>query len=172
MSQSVHIDFAAVPEDHEVEQFAQQWAAALDGETRPVEQFGPFVQVGPKRGHGVRNRWIHHAFRAGAKASLTSSALAFAKAGSVIVGWCSFDMPSHEHPLTLHFAHIDALVRRRGVGLLLLRSVLALRDERAPRFTCITQAGAALLRAAERSTSDGVTRAGEAASRVVEARGL
>lgn len=154
----------------ECDRFARQWATALDAETRPVEAFGPFVQLGPKRGHGVRHRLIQQGLRLATADLASSSSFAIADAEGVALGWLAFDLPTEQHPLTLHFAHVDSLVRRRGIGLMLLREALAFRDKRAPRYTCITLGGAALLRAVAALPAE--TEAHATGNGVVEARGL
>jgi GNAT superfamily N-acetyltransferase len=75
------------------------------------------------------------------------------------------------NPLTLHFCFVDDAVRRRGIGRALIQHVFALRDERAPRYTCITSGGAGLLRAVAALSNRMSAYAIEAASGVVEARG-
>lgn len=132
---------------HELDRFARQWASELDAETRHVESFGPFVQLGPRRGLGVRHRFMHHALIHVSDEYVRQSYFAVAEADGATLGWCAFDLPTDEHPLTIHFVCVEGLVRRRGHGSRLLSKVLAFSDERAPRYTCITSGGAALLRA-------------------------
>jgi GNAT superfamily N-acetyltransferase len=158
---------------YEAELYARQLAKALlaQAETRTVDDFGPFVQIGPKRGHGVRHRIMTHAIRLAASELMPSSMFAIAISDGCTLGWCAFEPPSATHPLTIHFVHVDDLVRRRGFGRTLLQRVLALRDERAPRYTCITSGGAGLLRAVAALSNRMSAHAIEAASGVVEARG-
>jgi GNAT superfamily N-acetyltransferase len=160
---------------YEAELYARQWAKALlaGAETRTVEVFGPFVQIGTKRGHGVRHRVMTHAIRLSVAELTASSLFAIATSDGCTLGWCAFERPNMTNPLTIHFVCVDELVRRRGFGRMLLQRVLAFRDERAPRYTCITSGGAGLLRAVAALSDRMSAHAGdEATSGVVEARGI
>lgn len=159
--------------DHELDRFCRQWVASLRTETRAVEAFGSFVQVGPKRGLGLRHRLLHRALRLSTAELIGGSLLAIAQADGIQLGWCSFELPVPEHPLTVHFTYVDPLARRRGIGRSLLCLALAHRDTREPRFTCITSDGAALLRAVA-ALSSGMGAYGDeriASDGVVDARG-
>ena len=156
---------------HELDEFAAQWARALLSETRQVDELGPFLQIGPKRGHGTHRNFLRHALVAGCIEFIGSenTVVTVLEDDGAVLGWCAWQPATHERPLTIAFVHVADLVRRKGFGSLLLRDALSFRDDRAPRLTCITPSGAALYRAvaAPAPVRDGHA----AADRVVEARG-
>lgn len=133
----------------ELDNFAAAWSRALVGETRTVDDLGPFVQIGPRKGVGTHRNFIRHALLAGCAAALRDpgTMVTVLEDAGAVLGWCAWQPATPERPLTISFVHVVDLVRRRGFGSILLRDVLGLRDDRTPRLTCITASGAALYRA-------------------------
>ncbi len=153
--------------DSELATFSGQWSRALLAETRPVDELGPFVQVGPRRGHGLHRNFLRQALAAGCYAWVTdpASVVTVLEEDDAVLGWCAWQPATIERPLTIAFLLVQDLVRRRGLGSELLRDVLGFRDGRTPRLTCITASGAALYRAVAAHDEE------TAAHAVVEARG-
>lgn len=171
------LDMIRAAHAEELPEFARQWARSLLPETRPVDDLGPFVQLGPKRGHGVHRKFLLHAL-------MDSCAEAFAlddewslrcdvlEQDGVPLAWALWSAPYAEQPLVIRFLHVVDLARRRGLGSKLLRFVLDSRDSRAPRLTCITSSGAALYRAVAAPALTNGEHAQRIEPRVVEARGI
>lgn len=155
---------------HELEAFAGQWARSLMGETRQVDDLGPFVQLGPRKGLGTHRNFLRHALASACLEWITDAAtvVSVIDEDDAVIGWCAWQPATHDRPLTIACVYVVDLVRRRGFGSLLLRDVLGFRDDRAPRLTAITPSGAALYRAVAAPTTE-ADDAGTA--RVVEARG-
>lgn len=154
----------------ELADFARQWSRAMLAETRHVDECGPFVQLGPTRGHGVHRKFLFEALALQCSDVLAGASVSVLDVDGVPLAWCCWETPD-EHPLTLRFLHVADLVRRRGFGSTLLRHVLGHRDGRTPRLTCITSSGAALYRAVAAPALTAGEHAAAEHSRVVEARG-
>lgn len=156
----------------ELPAFGATWARALMAETRQVDDLGPFVQLGPRKGHGTHRNFLRHALAAGCLAWLDdpASIVSVLEEDGVVLGWCAWQPATVERPLTIAFLFVADLVRRRGFGSILLRDVLGFRDDRAPRLTCITASGAAFYRAAAALLDTGEQHAGTQHA-VVEAQG-
>lgn len=157
----------------EIAEFARQWARCMLSETRPVDDLGPFVQLGPKRGHGLHQKFLLQAMSLATRAALDDedAFVSVLESEDVPLAWCCWVAP-HDRPLTIKFLHVADLVRRRGFGSTLLRHVLGHRDGRPVKLTCITSSGAALYRAVAAPARVTDEHAAAAHSRVVEARGI
>jgi GNAT superfamily N-acetyltransferase len=156
----------------EIAGFARLWARSMLAETRQVDDLGPFVQLGPTRGHGCHRTFVYHALLRAAEDHLRSSTCTVLDVEGVPLAWACWEAPEGEHSLMIRFLHVADLVRRRGFGSTLLRHVLGHRDGRRTRLTCITRSGAALYRAvAAPALSPGEHATAAEHSRVVEARG-
>lgn len=133
----------------EIADAAKQISRSTISDTRFIRGFGPFTQVGPYAGNGVHRKVLLRGLELAAREVLAQAAVLTLEVDGEPVGWIAFRPPSETAPLTIIFVHVIDLVRRNGFGRLLLQQVLAFRDERAPRFTYMTRAGAALLKASD-----------------------
>jgi len=138
--------------DLEIEDAAKQIARNTISDTRFIRGFGPFTQVGPWGGNGVHRKILLRGLELSAREVLGQSVVLTLEVDGEPVGWVAFRPPSEAAPLTVVFVHVIDLVRRHGFGRQLIRQALAFRDERAPRFSYMTRAGAALLRASNAET--------------------
>lgn len=131
----------------EIEDAAKQIARNLISDTRFIRDYGPFTQVGPWRGNGVHRKILLRGLELSAREVLDQSVVMVLEVDGEPVGWISFRPPAEATPLTIIFVHVIDLVRRHGFGRAMLREVLAFGDDRPVRFSYMTQAGEALVKA-------------------------
>ena len=132
-------------EDPELDDAARQIARAMVSDTRFIGEYGPFTQIGPYRGHGIHRKILLKSLEAGARQVLSEAIVLVLEVDGEPVGWVALKLPTDATPLTVVFIHVIDLVRRHGFGRRLLAEALLFGDDRPPRFSYMTQAGAALL---------------------------